>query len=364
MGHLTDYNDINNVLYISRIWCQCTIPLIWTRPNIHDERSLRGLIRILRLSTGRGKDILYKSTNTTFPYHLLIKRLYFCTLGTRLQDEHVIEFAQCEALEKIAMKGNKYVSPRALTQLVKGKDKLVVVDIGETRVDDQVLMTLGRDCPELVGLSIPDCHHFTSLGLITFANSEKKKLRRIKLSRSIGVDSESISALVKACPSLLEIELSGSQDVTDSALIDIWLHAGRLREIDLKGSDKLTAKGFPVLSELKTIDDQSFPPEHPDHLSSPRESDSKTVPPEADYSVFSSIPRAIPTSLNLSTLRVVDMESCSGLTDAAIDALTWNARWIRAITLAKCSQLTDASLLSLCRLGKHLHHVHLGYVPK
>jgi F-box and leucine-rich repeat protein GRR1 len=281
-----------------------------------------------------------------------------------LQDEHVIEFAQCEALEKIAMKGNKYVSPRALTQLVKGKDKLVVVDIGETRVDDQVLITLGRDCPELVGLSIPDCHHFTPLGLITFANSEKKKLRRIKLSRSIGVDSESISALVKACPSLLEIELSGSQDVTDSALIDIWLHAGRLREIDLKGSDKLTAKGFPVLSELKTIDDQSFPPEHPDHMSSPRESDSKTVPPEADYSVFSSIPRAIPASLNLSTLRVVDMESCSGLTDAAIDALTWNARWIRAITLAKCSQLTDASLLSLCRLGKHLHHVHLGYVPK
>ena len=262
------------------------------------------------------------------------------------------------------MKGNKYVSSRALAQLVRGKDKLVVAELAETRVDDQVLMVLGRDCPDLVAMSVPDCHHFTPLGLMAFASSGNKKLRRIKLSRSVGVTAESISALVKACPSMLEIELAGSQDVTDSALIDIWLHAGRLREIDLKGSDKLTAKAFPIFSELRLMEDQSLAPDHSQASLMPREPDSKSVPPDMNYSVFSSVPRAIPASLNMNSLRVVDMESCIGLTDAAIDALTWNAPWIRAITLAKCSQLTDASLLSLCRLGRHLHHVHLGYVPK
>jgi F-box and leucine-rich repeat protein GRR1 len=347
------------------MWCQCAIPLIWTRPNIYDERSLRGLIRVIRLSTGRGRDVLYKTTQTTFPYHLLIKRLYFCTLGTRLQDEHVVEFQYCQSLEKLTMKGNKYVSARALTELIKGKDKLVVVELGETRIDDQALAALGRECPELVGLSIPDCHHFTPLGLIAFAQSGPKKIRRLKLSRSIGVTTAGISAIVKVCPNLLEIELAGTPEVTDSALIDIWLNGSRLRELDLQGSDKLTSKGFPVLSELRVRGDISEPP-LADEMNSigPRDSDSKTVPPDVDYSVFSTLPRSVPAALNLTALRVVDMEGCAGLTDEAVDSLTWNARWIRAITLAKCTQLTDAALLSLCRLGKHLHHVHLGHVPK
>lgn len=268
-------------------------------------------------------------------------------------------------MEKLTMKGNKYVSPRALTALVRGKDKLVVAELGETRVDDHTLETLGRECPELIGLSLPDCHHFTPLGFVAFAKTGIKKIKRLKLSRSIGVTSEGISAIVKVCPALLEIQLAGSPDVTDTALIDIWLNAGRLRELDIKGSDKVTAKGFPVLSELQVVGDHSEPPKTDEFGNvSFREPDSKTVPPEGDYSVFSTIPRSVPVTLSLGTLRTVDMEGCTGLTDAAIDALTWNARWIRAITLAKCTQLTDASLLSLCRLGKQLHHVHLGHVPK
>jgi F-box and leucine-rich repeat protein GRR1 len=295
LGHLTESSDIHNALFISRIWCQCTIPLIWTRPNIEDERTLRGLIRIIRLSTGRGRDFLHRTTQTTFPYHLLIKRLYFCSLGARLQDEHVVEFQGCMALEKLTMKGNKYVSPKALTALVKGKDKLVVVEMGETRVDDHTLETLGRECPEIIGLSLPDCHHFTPLGLVAFARSGIKKIRRLKLSRSIGVTSEGISAIVKVCPALLEIELAGSPNVTDTALIDIWLNAGRLREIDLKGSEKVTVKGFPILSELQMVGDHSEAPRSDElgHVSS-REPDSKTVPPEGDYSVFSTIWKGVP----------------------------------------------------------------------
>jgi len=201
--------------------------------------------------------------------------------------------------------------------------------------------------------------------LVAFARSGTKKIRRLKLSRSIGVTSEGISAVVKVCPALLEIELAGSPDVTDTALIDIWLHAGRLREIDLKGSEKVTVKGFPVLSQLQLVGDHSEAPRPDEFVQvSSRQPDSKTVPPEGDYSVFSTIPRSVPVTLNLGTLRTVDLEGCTGLTDAAIDALTWNARWIRAITLAKCSQLTDAALVSLCRLGKHLHHVHLGHVSQ
>lgn len=377
LRHIVEPRDILSVLFISRMWCQCVVPLIWTRPQIRDERSLRGVIRVLAQSTAIGnvsKDpsgTTKKGAKATFPYHSLIKRLYFCPLKGKLHDDHLYKFKDCDQLERITLKGNKLVSADVMSIFFKGKRKMTTVDLTDTQADDEVLKTIALECTNLGALNVSDCHLCSERGYT--ALSSLKKLRRIMINNSKLLTPASVSALVKGCPKLMEINLSGC-DLTswDSAMIDIWLHTTMLRELYFGGARTLSQRGFPILSKLRPMDDDSsgtrarapLPHDELPTTHTPRDPSSLLVPPEMDYSLFSSVPRAMPQTQSFANLRAVDFQGCISLTDNAIDALAWNARSIRQLTLAKCSLLTDASLLSLCRLGKSLHHLHLGHVER
>ena len=69
-----------------------------------------------------------------------------------------------------------------------------------------------------------------------------------------------------------------------------------------------------------------------------------------------------PVSDSFEHLRTIDLTGCNLLGDDAVDALVCNAPKLRTLTLAKCTALTDQSLFSIGRLGKHLHHLHLGHI--
>lgn len=71
-----------------------------------------------------------------------------------------------------------------------------------------------------------------------------------------------------------------------------------------------------------------------------------------------------PTCKSFEQLRVIDFSSCLSLSDESIEHLVNNAPQLRNLTLAKCSNLTDASIDSITKLGKHLHHLHLGHVSR
>ncbi|KAE8259180.1 hypothetical protein A4X13_0g1185 [Tilletia indica] len=63
-------------------------------------------------------------------------------------------------------------------------------------------------------------------------------------------------------------------------------------------------------------------------------------------------------------LRIIDLTSCSHLTDAAVEGIIANTPRIRNLVLNKCSGLTDRSAMAIARLGKNLHHLHLGHVQR
>ena len=60
-------------------------------------------------------------------------------------------------------------------------------------------------------------------------------------------------------------------------------------------------------------------------------------------------------------LRILDLTSCTRLTDAAVGKIINAAPRLRNLVLAKCRNITDAAVHAIAGLGKNLHYVHLGH---
>ena len=155
--------------------------------------------------------------------------------------------------------------------------------------------------------------------------------------------------ITRSCPLLIEIDLSHDPQITDASLYSVFLHLSHLRELRLVGNSDITARGIPNLAELADdIDDDPKADEVGSNTHFPW------------YTVLSGH-RIMPRSTTFEHLRIADLMSCSKLDDEAVDNLVWNAPKIRHLVLAKCPLLTDRSLESIARLGRHLHHLHLGH---
>ncbi|KAG5982319.1 hypothetical protein E4U54_006394, partial [Claviceps lovelessii] len=60
-------------------------------------------------------------------------------------------------------------------------------------------------------------------------------------------------------------------------------------------------------------------------------------------------------------LRILDLTSCTRLTDAAVVKIIEVAPRLRNLVLAKCRNITDVAVHAISNLGKNLHYVHLGH---
>lgn len=84
--------------------------------------------------------------------------------------------------------------------------------------------------------------------------------------------------------------------------------------------------------------------------------------PRAEY--VESPCRILVPSRNFERMRLLDLTALTNITDVAIASIIAHMPRIRSLVLAKCTSLTDRSVLSICKLGKHLHSLHLGHVGR
>jgi F-box and leucine-rich repeat protein GRR1 len=70
---------------------------------------------------------------------------------------------------------------------------------------------------------------------------------------------------------------------------------------------------------------------------------------------------SLPPNKTYEQLRILDLTSCTRLTDRAVEKIIDVAPRLRNLVLAKCRNITDAAVFAISRLGKNLHYVHLGH---
>jgi F-box and leucine-rich repeat protein GRR1 len=188
---------------------------------------------------------------------------------------------------------------------------------------------------------------------------------QIKLRQLQQLTDLAIIALARSCPYLLEIDLFSCPLISDPSLWAIWRNLTHVRELTINGAS-ITNAGIPV-RDKETGEVLVGGGDHLEEVySNTRKASESTIMRSLVTLPTSRLVQPdfwTPVSpKRFEHIRVLDLTAQTPLTDRSIDNIVSCMPRIRTLILAKCSLLTDESVTSICRLGKHLHYLHLGHV--
>jgi F-box and leucine-rich repeat protein GRR1 len=338
---LTTKGDQHSALLVSRAWCQCAVELLWHKLAVGNLASLLQMMHII------------SRKDQTFNYATFIRRLNFSVHASGMTDEIFIRLAPCIRLERLTLGNCASLTDTSLVAVFASCSSLIAVDLnGVPEVTDDAIITLANTTTKLQGINLTKCARITDAGILALAG-HAPMLRRIKLSGLVLLTDVSVAAIANNCPLLLEIDLSNCSGLTDASIRDIWVHQRHLRELQLSVITSLTDDAFP-----------SPPPPPPSRTgggSAPTRLPT-ALPPQILRSPERRPPLLLPSLFD--HLRILDMTSCAHLTDEGVEGIISNSPKIRQIVLTRCSSLTDEALMSISKLAKNLHFIHLGHVSQ
>lgn len=329
LKHLHSSRDLYHTMLVCRAWCECSVELLWHRPNFTKLDTLGKMMRAL------SKD------DQTFMYARFIRRLNFLYLGTDLTDILFTRLTQCVRLERLTLINCSALSDGALARVLPCCPGLVALDLtGVIEASDRAIVALASSTKRLQGINLGSCQKVTDKGILALA-ANCSLLRRVKLSGVDQITDEAISALAKSCPLLLELDLNKCELITDTSVRDIWLFCNNMRELRLSHCGELTDAAFPSPPKPEVQSGLNPFPSAP------------TFPSDRLPSLY--------LARSYHHLRMLDLTGCSQITDEAIEGIVAAAPKIRNLVLAKCTLLTDRAVEAICAIGKHLHYLHLGH---
>ncbi|KAJ4478308.1 hypothetical protein J3R30DRAFT_3480420 [Lentinula aciculospora] len=335
LKHIHSPRDLVNSLQVCRTWCECSVELLWHKPNLNKYFIVEKMARLLAVP------------EQTFTYASFIRRLNFLAVAKELRDDIFCNFGKCDRLERLTLVNCHQLSGAAILQILPRFPNLVAVDLtGVVHTSDEAIVGLASAAKRLQGINLTGCKHVSDRGVMALALN-CPLLRRVKLSGLEGLTDKPLQALTKSCLLLLEIELSNCKLVTDIAVRDAWTYSTHMREMRLSQCSELTDTAFPapIRRDMKSV---SIPLVNPFSTSA---SESADLPPLIINRTFEH-------------LRMLDLTACFKVTDDAIEGIVSHAPKIRNLVLSKCGLLTDRSVENICKLGRHLHYLHLGHASK
>ncbi|KAI9466933.1 hypothetical protein BJY52DRAFT_1208462 [Lactarius psammicola] len=330
LKHLSSSRDIHSTLLVSRSWCECSVELLWHKPTVPDFNTLIKIMQVL------------SREEPTFTYSQFIRRLNFISVGSEMSDSIFGRLAPCVRLERLTLVGCSNLSDDVIARTVPYFPNLVAIDLsGVDAVTDRTVFALADCCPKLQGINLLGCRRVSSTSIGALAN-KCPLLRRVKLTGLADLTDDPVSNLAIKGSLLLEIDLNGCKKLSDRAVRDIWTHSHNMREMRLSHCQELTDLAFPAPQNIRD------PPPGLNPF------------PESHRFPVSDLP-PLRLSRALEHLRMLDLTSCSKITDDAVEGIVSASPRLRNLVLSKCSQLTDRAIESICLLGKHLHYLHLGH---
>lgn len=332
--HVAATRDLLHCTQVSRTWCECAIELLWHKPNFPKYGTMVKMGRVL-------------GAQQTFTYARFIRRLNLINLAPYLKDDVLIQFFNCDRLERLTLVNCKGVSGEFFLHFFARFPNLIAIDLTNcSQTTDAALVSLARTARRLQGINLAGCVRVTDEGILALAEN-CPLLRRVKLSNVSLITDVAVVGLAKSCPLLLEIDLNFCALVTDYGVRSLWQHSTHMREMRLSHCPELTDNAFPAPPRIE----QRTPPDINPFPSSSQIESGSTLPP-------------LILNRSFEHIRMLDLTACAKITDDAIEGIISRAPKIRNLVLSKCGLLTDRAVETISKLGRSLHYLHLGHANK
>ncbi|UNI17777.1 SCF ubiquitin ligase complex subunit [Purpureocillium takamizusanense] len=300
---LSASSDLYHCMLVSKRWARNAVDLLWHRPACTNWRNHSSICQTLGLE------------HPFFSYRDFIKRLNLASLADRVNDGSVQPLAVCTRVERLTLTNCRGLTDSGLISLVENSASLLALDISNDKnITEQSINAIAEHCRRLQGLNISGCEAISNESMITLAQS-CKYIKRLKLNECGQLRDNAILAFAEHCPNILEIDLYQCFQIGNGPVTALLSRGNCLRELRLASCDLIDDNAFLSLPEGQTY-------EH---------------------------------------LRILDLTSCTRLTDAAVAKIIDAAPRLRNLVLAKCRNITDAAVNAISKLGKNLHYVHLGH---
>ncbi|KAK7426646.1 SCF ubiquitin ligase complex subunit [Neonectria magnoliae] len=296
-------SDLYHCLLVSKRWARNTVDLLWHRPACTDWKKHRSICQTLGLP------------DPFFSYRDFIKRLNLAALADKVNDGSVMPLAVCTRVERLTLTNCRDLTDSGLIALVENSNSLLALDISNDKnITERSINAIAEHCKRLQGLNISGCENISNESMIALAHS-CRFIKRLKLNECAQLRDDAILAFAEQCPNILEIDLHQCSWIGNSPVTSLLARGNCLRELRLASCD--------------LIDDEAF--------------------------------LALPQGRHFEHLRILDLTSCTRLTDAAVQKIIEAAPRLRNLVLAKCRNITDVAVHAISKLGKNLHYVHLGH---
>lgn len=300
---LSQSSDILHVMLTCKRWARNSVDILWHRPACTSWEKHSSICQTLGVQ------------NPYFNYRDFIRRLNLAALADKVNDGSVMPLAVCNRVERLTLTNCKGLTDSGLIALVQNSSHLSALDIsGDEQITEASIYAIAENCPRLQGLNVSNCTRIAPDSMVELAEN-CKFIKRLKLNDCHQLTDEAILAFAEHCPNILEIDLHQCRLVQNDPITALLANGRSLRELRL--------------ANCELIDDGAF----------------LSLPPNKTYE----------------HLRILDLTSCTRLTDRAVEKIIDVAPRLRNLVLAKCRNITDAAVFAISRLGKNLHYVHLGH---
>ncbi|KAI1377101.1 RNI-like protein [Hypoxylon crocopeplum] len=296
-------SELLNCMLTCKRWARNVVEILWHRPTCTNWTKHHSICTTLGLE------------KPYFTYTDFVKRLNLAALADRVSNGSVTPLAVCTRVERLTLTNCQNLTDLGLVPLIRSNKHLLALDIsGDVNITEESIIAIAETCHRLQGLNVSNCKQISSESLVQLAEN-CKFVKRLKFNDCEQLNDSAVLAFANNCPNILEIDLHQCVNIGNDPVTALLSNGHSLRELRL--------------ANCELIDDGAF----------------LSLPPKQTYE----------------HLRILDLTSCTRLTDRAIERVIEATPRLRNLVLAKCSNLTDAAVYAIARLGKNLHYLHLGH---
>ncbi|KAI5865275.1 RNI-like protein [Durotheca rogersii] len=296
-------NELLNCMLTCKRWARNVVEILWHRPTCTSWERHSSICTTLSLE------------RPYFTYTDFVKRLNLAALAEEVSDGSVLPLSVCTRVERLTLTNCQGLTDNGLIPLVKSNQHLLALDIsGDINITEMSIIAIAENCHRLQGLNVSNCKQISNESMVQLAES-CRYIKRLKLNGCEQLNDAAVVAFANNCPNILEIDLHQCGNIGNEPVTALLAHGRSLRELHLSNCD--------------LIDDGAF--------------------------------LSLPSNKMYEHLRLLDLTSCTRLTDRTVEKIVEVAPRLRNLILSKCSNITNAAVYALSRLGKNLHYLHLGH---